>query len=194
MSLTNKQIKDKEKRADKWNNMGPVKFLYQALSLDGSTQDDASTNMTGNYATPTEFWIEPPVEDLEYFVSKLVIFMQVTGTIDSGNYGGAGGALTNGIKFFFREGGEYIFIAPESMIITTNPDWDKLGADEHKLHSYGAGDDVLTLVVNFKDTMGSPVSIKKGEQLGVILEDDFSTRNFVEHKIVAHGNYSNYTE
>lgn len=147
---------------------------------DGSGSINAS--VVGSLGTPSQFIIKPEANQILY-MSRLLIFIEDSGTLDSGGFGN-GTALTNGIVFlkyrYFGLPGEFVVqgFQLEQLPIKKNQEFKALCHDEI-FSDYGTGTQSLSWRYTFlKDTDGDPIFLQGANQEAYVAEirDDLTTK------------------
>lgn len=150
------------------------RHLYQFLSKDsGQSQDLAEVNTNVDGTTPVKFFIKPPSGEI-WVLSRMMCFMQDTGSFRAEGYGAELSALTIGMKCYLNKSGDTSDNIITSLPVKTNGDWAKYNYDA-ELKSWGAGDNVLVGRWTFAKS-GLPLSLDgdEGEEFGVIVSDDLT--------------------
>ena len=157
------------------------KAIFRLLDTNGN--GTGTTEATGDYSsTPTSFRISNStgIADIE----RMIIFIEDTGTFDSGDYGNAI-TLTNGIRVYLRDNADQVIEEYTSFPILTNGDWAGHCHDLN-LHTFGSGNQVMTLRWTFaKSGQRVSVDLKEGEYFEVLLNDDFT--GLVKHRFTIQG-------
>ena len=156
-------------------------IIGQRLSIDGLASGDS--NITGNYATATDFYIKPPSNEL-YHINNLSVFMEDEKIDDSSKYGGVV-ALIRGLKFIVEDDEGIVKNFTPNHPIRNNG--ELLGAGGRGGITTFAGNSVDTLTASFGPFSPSiDLEGGKGEKLIIRVEDDFS--GLLAHRISVFGN------
>jgi len=159
--------------------------LIEALTLNG---DGTGTyDVTGNYVSATDFYIQPPPDEV-FKILSLTVNIQDTGDFDIAKYGN-GITLINGIKIQIKQGSTLLVDLTTNSKIIHNGDWKYL-TEKFDYITYGAGDNLLLIPINFIEAFGQPIYLDGSinEKLVVTVQDDFT--GLTEHKFTVRGNKS----
>lgn len=156
-------------------------LVFQFLDTTGTGV--GSKNAIGNYASPTDFYIENGNPRGKMAIARLLVYIRDTGTFTAGSYGAAS-ALSNGIlvKVEYRDVTQDL---TDNIPILTNADWARVCYDAD-VKSWGAGDAMLGVRWTFEKS-GAPVLIGQGEKLIVRVNDNMT--DLAEHRFMVQGRY-----
>jgi len=135
----------------------------------------------GNYAvTPEAFTYAPNGDGNGFLVMHMTVIVEDAGVMDSGRYG-VNIDLTNGIRVVRRvtateaETGDLM----DFHRVRTNAQWTFYAEDLH-LYDFGQGNSVYTTHFEFIAQWGVPWYIPNGQEVAVLLNDDFT--GLIEHE------------
>lgn len=156
----------------------PSNHIFQFLSkdVDGS-QSIANINANGDYSSVKgKFLIHAPVGYL-YVLTRMIIYIQDTGSFRSEGYGAQATPLTNGLNLCLCESGVENVIT--SKPIQHNAEWGMYNYDVD-VKTWGAGDESLLARWSFF-LSGQPFTVDgdREQSFGIILNDNMSF--LVEH-------------
>jgi hypothetical protein len=167
-------------------DIGYQRFL-DSIYADEAGDGTGNFEVTGNYlTTPKEFFFQPAPGRI-FRMSRLIIYIEDAGNMDSGFYGN-NLVLVNGIKFFVKRNGVQRFSTMmQQAPVKTNGD---IAAICHDLEyrNWGAGNTFLTARWTLTK-MGQFVRLvgDKGDNVGLIFNDDFT--GLVKHRFCIQGFY-----
>jgi len=156
--------------------------LMQPLSSNGD--GTGTVNINGNYASATDFYIQPP-DKVIYSITNLLVNIQDSGAFDVAKYGN-GIVLTNGILCRIMIGSTVIVNLTNNFPIIHNGDWGHF-TSELIYRDFGVGDKVLQVYIDFIKTFTKPIILdgSLNEKLVLTFQDNFT--GLTEHSIHAHG-------
>jgi len=135
--------------------------------------------VTTTLVSPFKFYLEAQAGEILRVESLL--FHVEDAAVVAAEYGGTGGALTNGISVQMVDSAGVVYQdLTDGDTIKTNSDLGKFCYDT-KVVDFGAGNDFFQARWDF----ASPIRLKVGEQLVVTVNDDLS--GLVDHTFVAQG-------
>lgn len=156
--------------------------IYEFLTEagDGTGAIDA----IGNYATPTKWFYKNSSADEVDDIHRMIVTVADSGGFDTGRYGN-GLILTNGIKIFHyaADGTTIIEDLTHTNAIEINVDWGSYCYDI-SYNAWGTGDNVLLVRWTFANA-GQPIRLAPGEELAIVLQDDFT--GLSEHRFHIQG-------
>jgi len=148
--------------------------------LDTNGDGSGAKNVIGNYAggSAETFFIAPP-SDKKFVLSRMMVSIRDTGSMDSGLYGN-GITITNGLTLKKKDGSGDILDMLDGLTIKTNGDWGRHCYDVSR-SNFGSGDEYITVRWSFfrAGNKGINLSGAAGEFFELGLNDDFS--GLVEH-------------
>ncbi len=161
--------------------VGPYpNYLNRHLDLTGD--GTGASNITGNYAVSTKYWIRPPSGSV-YYLTRMIVHVEDAGSFDSGFYGN-NITLTNGITMLVKTNGVTNDILDGDAIMT-NGDWSHMCHDV-SVHDFGQGNNHLTVRWSFfKGHTLIRLEGDKGEYFKVFFQDDFS--GLIDHHMMLQG-------
>jgi hypothetical protein len=152
------------------------------MDLVGDGTGSINGSVAGSLGSPISLIIKPQPTQILY-VTRILIFIEDSGTLDSGGFGN-GAALTNGIIFrTYRWRGqtneEILPSLQENQLpIKKNQEFKALCHDEI-FSNYGSGSQSLSWRYTFtKDTNGEPLALSgpSKEELHVVIQDDITKK------------------
>ena len=152
--------------------------------LDTNGDGTGTTSAIGNYSvTQGIFYIQPPSDDV-FQINRLIVFVQDTGSFDSGSYGN-GITLTNGITVRVQNNQGTFSDLTAGSPIKINPHWKRLCYDAN-VSAYGLGDESLGVRWTFSKA-GYPIRLDGGsyDRIEVLLDDNFT--GLVDHTFLVQG-------
>ena len=158
-------------------------FRYLDTNGDGSGTDEV---VSDHAVTPDDYFIEcPPGSSQDYVIIRMMVYIQDTGSFDSGGYGN-GSALSNGLKLLLINGNESPEYTEEDLTpkpITTNGEWAGQCHDvDHQ--AYGQGDEYISARWTFAKS-GRAILLKPGYKLVLRANDNFT--GLVKHRFHVQG-------
>ena len=148
------------------------KPLGQFLSVDGAApaaNTEADYFMTGNYATTTDFWIEPP-PGVIYEIEELRIVVEDNNPIAQNSYG-ADIVLTGSQGILVQVELEGVVTDLTSgQLIQTFWGWERIA--DGGPNTFGG--DYQVAVLNFRKKYGSPLVLNPGDKLKLPLNGNFT--------------------
>ncbi len=155
--------------------------FYQYLSTDGA--GGGTTNADGNYATPTQFYIQDTGRYLA--IERLILYVEDVGSMDSGQYGN-GLTPSNGIRLEILEPDDtLVHDVMAGNPVTKNLHWQGKCHDL-TMSSWGSGNTGYSVRWTFAKA-GKPIILAPGQKLAAILEDNYT--GLVEHRFQVQGHY-----
>ena len=136
----------------------------------------------GNYASITDFWIEPPDDEM-WVISRMMVQVRSGSAMRAERYIPSA-ALTNGVKLIHREDSTEYDLTSQSPILTL-AEWGSYCFDT-RYDSFGAGDVFFSVRWSFNKS-GTYLNLDGGndDRLIVRLNDDFST--LTSHRFIFQG-------
>jgi len=157
---------------------------YLCRYLDTIGDGSGTKNANGDFSvTPKTFFIQPPATQI-FRISRLLINIRDTGSLDTGNYGN-NITLTNGIQIKLVDDFSTLLDLTDGLPIFTNIDWNKY-CFNLDISTFGAGDQYLNLRWSF--FRGQTILRLKGannERLEAQLNDNFTS--LVQHFFLVQG-------
>jgi hypothetical protein len=158
-------------------------------ALNASGCLEGAWNINGDYDIGTgsgqqRFWIAPPVGEL-YYVSRMIVNVEDSGTFDSGKYGN-NVVLDNGIKVNAKhESGQKETLLTGQKTIQKNVDWGGVCYDV-VYQAFGQGNNFLSVRWTFSKA-GRPLKLDgdTGDYLEVVVSDDMT--GLVGHLFLVQG-------
>jgi hypothetical protein len=163
---------------------GPVKTrIDRYLDLNGT--GSGTKNMNQNYSVTSDIVFIQPTAGQIMRIERMLVYIQDTGTFDSGGYGN-GTALTTGITVRLNGDGGVQDLT-DGVPIKTNGHWARLCYDADH-NGYGTGDEYLAVRWTFSKA-GAPLRLDgdTNDRLEIVLNDDFS--GLTEHYFLVQGVY-----
>ena len=162
------------------------KFPHRHVQLQGLTEDGlgVNNNVNGNYSvTPKTFSYTPPVGDI-FYVSRIVVYVEDTGTFDTGAYGNAV-VMTNGYHVWHTHDEHTHIIIPDTNAIKTTGD---MASNMFKLNheSFGAGNEFIAAPFSFEE-VGGPIVLNgnTGDTFNAEFRDNLT--GLVRHNFTLQG-------
>lgn len=159
--------------------------------LDTNGDGTGTKEVLNANATPVEFYIQPPAGET-YILTRMIVSMSDSGTMDSGGYGNNGASpLTNGITVVVeRKGSLFYSLTDPDYPVKTNGEWGALCYDVDP-RDYGQGDEYINVRWTFAKS-GEDVRLNgnKNDRLVVTASDTLS--HLVTHKFLVQGRGSRY--
>ena len=150
-------------------------FRYLDTNGDGTGVISTDNNHSG---APVSYYIQPPTGE-QYVISRMIIYFQDRGSIDSGAYGN-GITLTNGIQVSVttNNGATLITNMTGGQPIIYTTDWMKMCYDGSVFED-GSGAEAFSARWTFEKTgqRGVVLNGNNNDRLEVILNDNFSGLN-----------------
>lgn len=139
--------------------------------------DSSDFEAIDDYSSASEdFYVEPAAGEV-WNISRLMVYIQDSGSFDSGGYGNNGGnPLTNGIQVIhLYDSVEYSLVDGEN--IKTNGHWARYCHDAVH-YNYGAGDEFLTVRWTFSKA-GKPLYLDgdRGDRVIIMVNDNHTNLN-----------------
>lgn len=157
----------------------PLSFTPTGRFADTIGDGSGEKSAIGDYSlSPVEFKIKPALEEI-YEVVSLTVYIEDSGSLDSGFYGNSI-QLNNGIEIFARRGNVILWDITDGDPIKKNQDWLKYGFQE-TVSAFGQGTNVVQY--RWQTEVDSSTMILEGangDELVGILNDDFS--GLTDHK------------
>ncbi len=128
--------------------------------------------VTGNYATPTDFYYQAVYP---YDIDSILIAITDTVTFNYNDYGGiAAGTVTNGVKFFYYSAKLNAEVALLSAVaVKSNYEWFQLTADAG-LTAFAGTPQTLRVVFNLRSDYGIPFHLAVGDKFIIRVQDNFT--------------------
>ncbi len=162
---------------------GPQKIRLDRF-LDTNGDGSGANLVTGDYSSAEEiFYIQPSAGEA-FRVARIIIYIEDTGSFDSGSYGN-GLALANGIQVRVQNDGGTIADMTAGLPVKTNTQWGRMCYDI-KTSNFGSGNEAMGVRWTF--TAGGQFVRLDGdnnERLEVVVNDDFSS--LVDHSFLVQG-------
>ena len=134
-------------------------------------------NANGNYAGAGKNFLLKPASGEVFNVTRLIQSIQDAGPFASGNYGGLGAPLTNGITIDIYKNSVKVLGLNDQLPIKQNGQWQALNHDLI-LSTFGAGDAWQSIRYSFtretKKQEGIVLDGSNGDEIRVVLNDDFT--------------------
>tara|TARA_X000001388_G_scaffold65437_2_gene51925 strand:- start:8505 stop:9032 length:528 start_codon:yes stop_codon:yes gene_type:complete len=158
-----------------------------ARFLDKTGKGTGDTNMNEDYSGGggQEFKLTPDAGQVVRIERLIITIMD--GTIVADQYGGIGGALSNGVNVFLRNGAGETFDMLNGEAIKMNGQWPGVTHD-YSLGDYGSPTNkFIAFRWAFENHFGAPVMLRGdlGEELVFKFEDDVS--GLIMHRVMADG-------
>jgi hypothetical protein len=143
--------------------------LHRYLDTNG---DGTGTKIaTGNYASPTDFFIKPPANQI-FLIDNVVTMIEDDLPISAEKYGGLA-ALTNGITIAKKDSGGIVTDMSDGKPIKSNADWGVNCSLE--ISTFGAGNNFVKSGWDFTKLGYTQIlDGRLGHFLAYTLNDDFS--------------------
>lgn len=155
---------------------GRVRHIMQYLDANGD--GTGAVNAIGNYATPTPFYITPQNARERYSIERILIHVEDDANFNADGYGGLS-ELSNGIivRIVRRDGSIEVLsgqtVGGGALPITKNSHWARICYDT-AYSGFPSGNNYVHVRWTFGKS-GEPVWLEFGDQLQVLLNDNFST-------------------
>lgn len=164
--------------------MAGRKHIFQLLSANGD--GTGTTNANGDYSsTPLSLKFKQSEKEV-VFVTRMIVYVQDTGSFDSGSYGN-GIDLANGIRVYHKNAAGELLEELTAFAVKSSGDW---AGQCHDLNhfNFGSGDEFITVRWTFAKS-GFPIKLKlhADEYIEVELNDDF--RGLTKHYFKVDGFY-----
>lgn len=149
--------------------MDPARFFHKEFTLDGlGVSSDMAVDGS---VTMQEFRVIVP-PDQRLLVKQLKLHLGDI-TIEPDEFGGLNDPLTNGLKIHFHDvGGGYLFKLVDDIPITTNMEFEHLGAVEYM--NTGTNQDVLRVTLDFAAVFGFMPQMRPLQYVAIHVRDDLS--------------------
>ena len=150
--------------------------------LDTNGNGTGTNNAIGDYSSAAEEFYFQPSSGETYSISRMIVTIEDTSGFSAQEYGNLGAALTNGITIKVMDG-ETVDQNLTEVPIIKNGQWPMYCHDS-TLHTYGAGDEVLTSRWTFAKS-GQSLNLSSAQKLVVTLNDDFT--GLISHRFLIQG-------
>jgi hypothetical protein len=185
LTLTSKTINGEECPESCNVPNGSIDRYISKYASDPADSDNEDANK--NYSvTPANFVLAPPAGEI-WYVSRLLVYIQDTGSFDSGGYGN-GVALTNGIQIKVYEGAIEKSVLTNSQPIKQNTHWAKFCYDI-SISNFGSGDEALgarwTFVnggtyIRLDGDLSQKIQIELNDDMSILTSQTFLFQGFKE--------------
>ena len=154
--------------------------------LDTNGDGTGTKNAVGNYASPTEFYIQPAAGTI-YRIARMIVTIEDTTGFTATEYGNTGGALANGVTVQTKNDSGAITDWTDQQPVTVNSEWGKMCYDVD-LKSWGAGNEILVARWTFERS-GQQIRLDgddaNNERFVVSLNDDLT--GLIQHYFLVQG-------
>lgn len=150
---------------------------------ENQEQTSADVELSQDFSvTPATFIVQPPVGTV-YHIQRAIIYLEDSGIINSGGYGGLS-ALTNGLNLEIHDADGFVATLTP-LTIKQNTHWKRYAYDLN-YSDFGAGNPSISSRWTFTET-GIPIYLDgdKGEKFAVTVSDNLS--GLVSHTILLQG-------
>lgn len=165
------------------------KAIIRHLSADGTSSGSKDMAVDGS-VTPVKFWFEAQSSDISQnpVIVRLIPYVRDNAALDPADFGGIGGGLTNGVKFYVTDENDVQIVdLLDGLPIKTNAEWSRVMYDV-RIDRVGVGDDCLSGRWTFAKFMtGNGLHLSNGEKLVCEVQDDLSS--LVDFSVTIEGHW-----
>jgi len=168
---------------------GPQKKMISRYA-DTVGNGTGTTNFNGDYSGAEEQAILAAGGKEDYVISRLIVSVEDTSSMQAQEYGNLAAALGTGIevKHFASDGTTVLNDLTDGVPIKTNAQWGALCYDAD-VKTWGAGNEMLLVRWTFAKAGQAGIHLDEGQSLRVLLNDDL--RGLLSHRFMFQGFHSN---